>query len=85
MCEVRPLHLPSTVLCVFYGYEVTPPQLPSSVVSVLRAVRPPPKVLMVYETDRLPPPWLGMLLYSYVQIYGYVFTSIIYVSLKLAL
>ena len=53
--EVTPPQLTSTVPSVFDDYEVTPPQLTSTVLSVLETSGPPPKVLMVSETEQLPP------------------------------
>ena len=54
--EGTPTQLTSLVLSVFDDYEVRPPQLPSTILSVLKTSGPPPKVLMVSETERLPPP-----------------------------
>ena len=54
--EGTPPQLPSSVVSVFDDYDVTPPQLPSMVLSVLDRSGPPPKVLMVSETEQLPPP-----------------------------
>ena len=48
--------LPSMWASVSDDYEVTPPQLTSTVLSVLETSGPPPKVLMVSEADQLPPP-----------------------------
>ena len=57
-----PPQLTSSVLNVFDDYEVIPPQLPSTVLSGLKTSGPPPKVLMVSETERLPPPAMICLL-----------------------
>ena len=54
--EGPPLQLHPSVVNVLGDYEVTPPQLPSMVLSVLETLGPPPKVLMVPETEQLPPP-----------------------------
>ena len=51
-----PPQLPTMVVSVLHGYGVTPPQLPSMVVSVSMTAGPPPKVLMVSDTEQLPPP-----------------------------
>ena len=50
-----PPQLPSLVVSVFDDYELIPPQLPSMVLSVLETSGPPPKVLMVSETEQLTP------------------------------
>ena len=53
-----PPQLPTMVVSVLHGYEVRPPQLPSMVVSVSMTAGPPPKVLMVSDTEQLTPPGL---------------------------
>ena len=55
MYEVIPPQLPTMVVSVLHRYEVTPPQLPTMVVSVLKTAGPPPKVLIVSDTEQLPP------------------------------
>ena len=44
------------VVSVLHMYKVTPPQLPTMMVSVLMTTGPPPKVLMMSGTEQLPPP-----------------------------
>ena len=59
-----PPQLTSSVLSVFDDYEVIPPQLPSTVLIVLKISGPPPKVLMVSETERLPPPLVIAMIFA---------------------
>ena len=47
--EGTTLLLHPSVVNVLDDYEVTPPQLPSMVLSVLETLGPPPKMLMVPE------------------------------------
>ena len=54
--DVTPPQFPIVVVSVLHGYEVIPPQLPTMVVSVSKTVGPLPKVLMVSDTEQLPPP-----------------------------
>ena len=48
--------LSTMMVTVLHGYEVTPPQLSTLMVSVSKLTWPPPKALMVSETEQLPPP-----------------------------
>ena len=52
MYEVTPPQLPTMVVSVLRRYEVTPPQLSTMMVSVLKIAGPPPKVLMVSDTEQ---------------------------------
>ena len=71
--EGIPPQLPSSVVSVFDDYDVTPPQLPSTVLSVLDRSGPPPKVLMVSETEQLPP-LCQMTLKKYIRVFLDIYT-----------